>query len=239
MLDQIAVEKQLISEGKAGSGTLLSNLVRAPDQPQKPEEKRFDVSKAHKPLSTDEILGNIFVFNFAGHDTTSISLAYAVFLLVAHPGIQDWISEEINFYLGSEPDPTSWQHATTVPKLQRCLAVLVSSENLTPSLLPWKSIPFPSLPRKEDRLLWKLIPNPARDPPPIQPHPRCPQTYKPSPSTLNPLRQTNSQYPSQHPPNRQPRSPTHPSPLLGLRLPDLASLTLDHFLLLLHHHPAT
>ncbi|KAL8649722.1 MAG: hypothetical protein Q9226_005458 [Calogaya cf. arnoldii] len=130
MLDQIAVEKQLISEGKAGSGTLVSNLVRASEQPQKPEEKRFDVSKAHKPLSTDEILGNIFVFNFAGHDTTSISLAYAMFLLVAHPEVQDWISEEINFYLGSEPDPTSWHYATTFPKLQRCFAVLLETLRL-------------------------------------------------------------------------------------------------------------
>ncbi|KAL8853566.1 MAG: hypothetical protein Q9221_001552 [Calogaya cf. arnoldii] len=155
------VEKQLISEGKAGSGTLLSNLVRAPDQPQKPEEKRFDVSKAHKPLSTDEILGNIFVFNFAGHDTTSISLAYAVFLLVAHPGIQDWISEEINFYLGSEPDPTSWQHATTVPKLQRCLAVLLETLRLYNPIpgVPKHTSPRPQHSTLSDKQTLNIPPN--------------------------------------------------------------------------------
>lgn len=128
MLDQIADEKQLMSEGKAGSGTLVSNLVRASEQPQNPGTPH--VGKVQKPLSIDEILGNIFVFNFAGHDTTSISLAYALFLLVAHPEVQDWISEEINFYLGSETDFTSWQYEITFPKLQRCLAVLVSSKHL-------------------------------------------------------------------------------------------------------------
>ncbi|KAL8755095.1 MAG: hypothetical protein Q9199_003884 [Rusavskia elegans] len=128
MLDQIADEKQLMSEGKAGSGTLVSNLVRASEQPQNPGSS--NVGKVQKPLSIDEILGNIFVFNFAGHDTTSISLAYALFLLVAHPEVQDWISEEINFYLGSEPDPTTWQYENTFPKLQRCLAVLVSWKHL-------------------------------------------------------------------------------------------------------------
>ncbi|KAI4249401.1 MAG: hypothetical protein L6R42_009010, partial [Xanthoria sp. 1 TBL-2021] len=128
MLDQIADEKQLMSEGKAGSGTLVSNLVRASEQPQDPGSS--NVGKTQKPLSIDEILGNIFVFNFAGHDTTSISLAYALFLLVAHPEVQDWISEEINFYLGSEPDPTTWQYENTFPKLQRCLAVLLETLRL-------------------------------------------------------------------------------------------------------------
>lgn len=149
MLNQIADEKQLMSEGKAGSGTLVSNLVRASEQPQNPGSS--NVGKVQKPLS---ILGNIFVFNFAGHDTTSISLAYALFLLVAHPEVQDWISEEINFYLGSEPDPTSWQYETTFPKLQRCLAVLVS----------WKHLNHPFFPGEENRHPWKQTKEPSSKP---------------------------------------------------------------------------
>ncbi|KAL9628022.1 MAG: hypothetical protein Q9204_006169, partial [Flavoplaca sp. TL-2023a] len=38
MLEQIADEKQLISEGKPGSGTLVSNLVRASEEPIGPRE---------------------------------------------------------------------------------------------------------------------------------------------------------------------------------------------------------
>ncbi|KAL8843793.1 MAG: hypothetical protein Q9176_001755 [Flavoplaca citrina] len=128
MLEQLADEKQLISKGKPGSGTLVSNLVRASEEPK--ALGKSNTGKVHKPLSIDEILGNIFIFNFAGHDTTSISLAYAIFLLAAHPKVQDWISEEIDFYLGSEPDPTKWQYETTFPKLQRCLAVLLETLRL-------------------------------------------------------------------------------------------------------------
>lgn len=83
MLDQLADEKRLIAEGKPGSGTLMSNLVRASeahhdvaggvnDARTKMDGKPQDT----KPLTVDEILGNIFVFHFAGHDTTAISLAY-------------------------------------------------------------------------------------------------------------------------------------------------------------------
>lgn len=130
MLDQLTDEKQLIAEGKPGSGSLMSNLVRAsevrPEAAGSPNEKIAMNGRAHelKPLSVDEILGNIFVFNFAGHDTTAISLAYGVLLLVAHPEAQDWISEELNFYLDNENSET-WKYDAIFPRLKRCLAILV------------------------------------------------------------------------------------------------------------------
>lgn len=79
-----------------------------------------------KALTVDEILGNIFVFNFAGHDTTAISTAYAMLLLVAQPEVQDWISEELNFYIPDEKCE-AWTYDTNFPKLKRTLAVLVSA----------------------------------------------------------------------------------------------------------------
>ena len=132
MLGQLAEEKRLIAEEKPGSGTLMSNLVRASDgrfDTVKRHEKRPTVKqeRSHglKALTVEEILGNIFVFNFAGHDTTAISLAYSILLLVAHPEMQDWISDELNLYLPSG-DRKDWDYDLTFPKLKRCLAVLVS-----------------------------------------------------------------------------------------------------------------
>lgn len=55
-----------------------------------------------KPLSVDEILGNVFVFNFAGDDTTAIPLATSVLLLVARRAIQHWMWEEFSFYLEAD-----------------------------------------------------------------------------------------------------------------------------------------
>ena len=130
MLTQLADEKRLIAEGKPGSSTLMSNLVRASheaSQDRKFTQKLDGPAEASdlKPLTTDEILGNIFVYNFAGHDTTAISLAYSMSLLVAHPEVQQWIAEELDFYLKNE-DHESWTYEEIFPKLQRCLAVLVS-----------------------------------------------------------------------------------------------------------------
>lgn len=130
MLDQIAHEKALIAEGKPGSGTLVSNLVRAGEEP--PETAKASVNTpsgeqhASRALSVDEILGNIFVINFAGHDTTAISMACAMFLLVAQPEVQDWVAEELNFYIPDEKCE-SWTYETYFPKLKRTLAVLVSA----------------------------------------------------------------------------------------------------------------
>lgn len=127
MLTQLAEEKNLIAEGKPGSGTLMSNLVRASSGVQsQTTDKTASATKADglKPLTVDEILGNIFVFNFAGHDTTAISLAYSTLLLVAHPDVQEWIAEELDFYLDS-PESKDWEYEVVFPQLKRTLAVLV------------------------------------------------------------------------------------------------------------------
>ena len=110
----------------------MSNLVRALEVRQhnpiggnQSESKGVDRrSNEMKPLNVDEILGNIFVFNFAGHDTTAISLAYSVLLLVAHPEVQDWISEELNYHLDTSQSE-AWKYEEVFPKLKRCLTILV------------------------------------------------------------------------------------------------------------------
>ena len=116
MSKQLEEEQESVQDGRAGSGTLVSNLVRA-------SSESSSHSSAMKPLTEDEILRNIFVFNFAGHDTTAISLAYGMLLLVANPGVQDWVHEELHYYLGATK---TFDYSETFPKLRRCLAVLVS-----------------------------------------------------------------------------------------------------------------
>lgn len=108
MVTQLTEEKNLIAEGKPGSGSLMSNLVRPSDEHSQAKEGATNQHTVRarktyelKPLTVDEILGSIFVFNFAGHDTTAISLAYGMLLLVARPDVQEWIAEGLNFYLDS------------------------------------------------------------------------------------------------------------------------------------------
>jgi len=75
-----------------------------------------------KGLTVDEIFGNIFVINFAGHDTTANTLAFSMLLLAAHPDVQDWVAEELQELT---PANEKWEYSFLFPKLNWCKAVLV------------------------------------------------------------------------------------------------------------------
>lgn len=96
---------------------LMSALVRASD-----EEAMGKGSKLG--LADDEIYGNVFVYNLAGHETTANTVAYALFLLAAHPQYQDWVREEIKRVHGITPNGKDYDQ--TFPRLQRCRAIMVS-----------------------------------------------------------------------------------------------------------------
>jgi cytochrome P450 len=74
-------------------------------------------------LTDDEIRGNIFIFNVAGHDTTANTLAYAFALLAINPEIQRWVMEEIDQYFHGDNSPN---YEGTYPQLKRIMAVMVS-----------------------------------------------------------------------------------------------------------------
>ena len=122
MSKQMEDERQLMQSGKPGSGSLVSNLVRASNETEITKDANGD--NALKSLTEAEILGNIFVFNFAGHDTTAISMAYGMLLIAANPLVQDWVHEELQYYMRGQ-NPKIVDYNATFPKLKRCLAVLV------------------------------------------------------------------------------------------------------------------
>lgn len=124
MQRQIEDERSLMQSGKPGTGNLVSNLVRASNEAEDDMGGTRKHDSPNKSLSKAEILGNIFVFNFAGHDTTAISFGYILLLLAAHNDVQDWVHEELEQYIGDQ-DPKALSYNELFPKLKRCLAVLV------------------------------------------------------------------------------------------------------------------
>ena len=126
MTDVYEEEKRSIERGDSGGGNLMTSLIRASTEEALAKEN-CDQSRAgdHEGLTESEIYGNMFVFNFAGHDTTAHTLAFAVVILSAHPSVQDWISEELRHVLGQQ-EPENWNYYDSFPKLKRCQAVLVS-----------------------------------------------------------------------------------------------------------------
>ncbi|KAL9109058.1 MAG: hypothetical protein Q9227_006298 [Pyrenula ochraceoflavens] len=117
------------------SGGLLTPLVRALE-PQAAvleglvaDEHNIDKAK-RGGLSKDEILGNIFAINFAGHDTVLITLTFALTLLAADSDVQEWLHEEIMAVLRTcSQNGKNWDY-DMFSKLNRCHAVFLETLRL-------------------------------------------------------------------------------------------------------------
>jgi len=120
MTRMLEEETSMMQRGEQGSGSLMTSFVRALDL----HEKEDAASAGAKGLSVDEIFGNIFVINFAGHDTTANTLAFTMLLLAAYPEVQEWVGEEIRRETKGE-DVKNWDYNALFPQLIRCRAVLV------------------------------------------------------------------------------------------------------------------
>ncbi|KAL9098342.1 MAG: hypothetical protein Q9163_005984 [Psora crenata] len=115
MAEMIHRERQLTEKRDSGAGNLLSSLIRAAD----------DGKAASCSLNDEEIMGNLFIYSLAGHETTANTLAYAVILLSVNPSLQDWLHEELAGVLGQNSSPDEWQYETIFPDLRHCLAVIL------------------------------------------------------------------------------------------------------------------
>ena len=129
MEEMLARERQLISDREPGKWNLISALIRASEEAK---EVGGDES-IMQGLQDEEIFGNIFIYNLAGHETTANTVASAVVLLAAYPEWQDWIAEEINTVLGSEVRGKAGAYEAAFPRLHRCLAIMVRLPDLVSS----------------------------------------------------------------------------------------------------------
>ncbi|KIK52839.1 hypothetical protein GYMLUDRAFT_49677 [Collybiopsis luxurians FD-317 M1] len=92
MKDQVASRKLEIQDSPRKD--LFSLLVKANEQ----EESK-------NKLSDNELIGNIFIMLFAGHETTANTLAATLGLLALHQDVQDEVFEEIKQVVGFDRDP--------------------------------------------------------------------------------------------------------------------------------------
>lgn len=95
-------EKRAHEKGLSTDRNLLSSLIKASNE----EASKFSNGSTGTPsggggLTESEIYGNMFVFNFAGHDTTAHTLMSAIAFLAAKPHVQDWLSEAAHRVRGS------------------------------------------------------------------------------------------------------------------------------------------
>lgn len=113
----------------APTANLMSSMIRASDDAKtestgQDSMKTSQASSLRANLTDDEIWGNLFIYNLAGHETTASTLAYAIALLACHPEWQEWLQPELSEVFGvGEADED--QYDETFPRMKRCHAILV------------------------------------------------------------------------------------------------------------------
>lgn len=132
MEDMVRARKADIASGDARTddSTFLSALVLKSEEVRREEESGLGksggggVSKAS--LSNNELYGNLFTYNLAGHETTANSLSFAIYLLAAFPEWQEWVREEVDaVYTVSADGQVNTAYEDVFPNLKRCRAFLV------------------------------------------------------------------------------------------------------------------
>lgn len=131
MIQMLDEETSLLSRGERGTGSLMTSFVRALDTHRKDASTvKNDANQSlAKGLTVDEIFGNIFVINFAGHDTTANTLAFTMLLLAVNPEVQDWVFDELQ-ELTKDGEDAKMDYSLLFPKLLRCRAVMVCTHRL-------------------------------------------------------------------------------------------------------------
>ena len=123
MEEMLSNQRAGVGESENESPNLMSALVRASEEARRTQDES---GSRHLGLSDEEIFGNIFIFNLAGHESTANTIAASLMLLAAHPEYQEWLAEEIHQVTGSPKGAEGWKYEVVYPKLQRYLAVMVS-----------------------------------------------------------------------------------------------------------------
>ena len=120
MEEMVTAEREKSSKNEHGKENLLSTLVRASDEAKSSGDQALSKSS----MTDEELYGNIFIYSFAGHETTASTIAYAVVLLAVNPSYQDWIAAELQHVIGEE---TVADYDKVFPRLRRTLSLMVAN----------------------------------------------------------------------------------------------------------------
>ncbi|KAJ2933974.1 hypothetical protein H1R20_g3143, partial [Candolleomyces eurysporus] len=119
MNEQISLRKQMV-----GAGNVMENPDAFTMMVQANEEGDNKYA-----LENDELIGNVFVLLFAGHETTAHTFAAALSYLAINPDIQQEILDHIVSVIGWDGKPTFEDYG----KLDKVLAVFYEALRLFPS----------------------------------------------------------------------------------------------------------
>jgi cytochrome P450 len=128
MVEMVEGEREAVKAGVQDKANLMSVLVRSADADKE--------QHGRSSMTDEEIYGNLFIYNMAGHETVAGALHHSIIYMSAYPELQDWVSEEVEHVLKGT-DISQSDYATIFPQLKRCRAIMVSST--TPTYPPLTS----------------------------------------------------------------------------------------------------
>lgn len=121
-------KKQMyLGESDKGTMDLLGPMIKANE-----ESTTSLTSKTQQAptLTTAEILGNCFIFLFAGHETTANNIHYTVLELALNPKIQRHLQEDIDNIIGPNKPISEWSYHEDMPRLYNSMVGATMSESL-------------------------------------------------------------------------------------------------------------
>jgi cytochrome P450 len=135
MKELIAYNRAVSQGGGNSTADIISALVEADEAAKKDHKSEADSLQAKPMHLTDaELLGDLYIFNLAGFETTANALTYTLPFLAVNPDIQSWLAEEVDTVLAGR-DVEKLPYNESFPSLVRCLAVMYETLRL------WGPIP--------------------------------------------------------------------------------------------------
>ena len=93
------------------------------------------------------VLGNIFIFMFAGHEANANTLTFIFLLLACHPDIQALLQADIDKVLGSLP-PSQWSYEAHYSLLSTChVGAVINETSRLFTVLPFLPKKIPPTPQ--------------------------------------------------------------------------------------------
>ncbi|XP_048237771.1 cytochrome P450 3A24-like [Haliotis rufescens] len=79
------------------------NLSHQDSEDDKSQSQPPGSQNGNKAMTTDEVLGQAFLFFIAGYETTASTLNFAAYSLATNPDVQERLTKEVDTVLGKEP----------------------------------------------------------------------------------------------------------------------------------------
>jgi len=126
MREMVTAKKNAVHSGtdEATNIDLIGQLVQ-----ERQEEGKDGKSKGVAALSESEVIGNLFIFYIAGHETSANSIHFSLLLLALHPIVQANVQEELDRIFRGRPI-SEWEYDRDLPSLLGGILGAVLNEEL-------------------------------------------------------------------------------------------------------------